>query len=339
MKLVYHDRFLGHRQRDEDHPERPERLIAIRDRLQAEKLWTDVLEPQPAAAEDILRIHHANYIKTLGRMGEGVWDRDTYVRPETLEIATLAAGAGVLAAETAWTGRETAWALVRPPGHHATAASAMGFCYLNSLAIAAARHVALGRGRVAIVDVDVHHGNGTQEAFYDNPDVLVISAHESPLFPGTGTTDETGMGTGAGLNINVPLPYGSGDATYRNFMGMIVEPALRRWRPSIVLVSFGTDIHYLDPLAGLTLSSQGCVELAARIESLAAELCDGRVAYFLEGGYHLDSLSEIIAAAVGRASGRKVKLKFTDVKDTAGTAAGVIDFVADRIEQGILVPA
>lgn len=331
LRIVYHDRFVEHRQRDEEHPERPERLIAIRNRLEAEGLWKNVLEPGPAPLEDCLRIHHENFINTLANMGEGVWDRDTYVRPETLEIALLAAGGGILAAETAWVNRETVWALLRPPGHHAIAGSAMGFCYLNSVGIAAARHTALGRGRVAVIDVDVHHGNGTQEAFYERADVLTISIHESPLFPGTGLANECGAGAGEGYNINIPAPAGSGDATYRLAMERVIEPAVRRFRPSIILSSFGTDIHYLDPLAGLTLSSQGCVWLARRIEALAAELCAGRVAFMLEGGYHLGSLSEVIAGAIG---GEKVKLVYTDVKDERGVGASVVDYAAERLGRG-----
>lgn len=330
MKLVFHDRFLEHRQRDEDHPERAERLIAIRDRLKSDGLWQDVLEPGPAPLEDCLRIHHENYMDTLANMAEGAWDRDTYVRPETLQIALLAAGGAILAADAAWEGRETAWALVRPPGHHAIAGSAMGFCYLNNIAIAAARHTALGRGRVAIVDVDVHHGNGTQEAFYDRGDVLTISMHESPLFPGTGLVNETGIGAGEGCNINIPVPAGSGDATYRLAMERIIEPAVRRFKPSLILSSFGTDVHYLDPLAGLALSSQGCVRLVERIEALAAELCRGRAAFMLEGGYHLGALSEVIAAAVGG----QAQLEFTAVKDERGVGASVVDYIAERMKLG-----
>lgn len=338
LKLVYHEQFLKHRQRDEDHPEGPERLIAIRDRLRGEGLWENVLEPGPVAMEDCLRVHVPNYIERLGSMGEGDWDRDTYVRPETLGIALLAAGGGVLAAEAAWSGRETAWALLRPPGHHAIAGSAMGFCYINNIAIAAARHVALGRGRVAIVDLDVHHGNGTQETFYDRPDVLVISLHERPLFPGTGSAEEIGIRAGLGSTINIPMQAGSGDAAYRRAMELVIEPALRRWRPSIILVSYGTDIHYLDPIAGLKLTSAGCVELATRMESLAREVCEGRVAFMLEGGYHLGSLAEVIAAAVGHGQGRKVDLEFNEAQDEKGIRIGVIDHIADQVKKGILAP-
>lgn len=337
MKLVYHDRFLEHRQRDDDHPESPRRLVAIRDRLRAEGLWKGVLVPEPAAMDDVLRVHLPNYIERLGGMGEGAWDRDTYVRPETLPIALLAAGAGVLAAETAWTGRETAWALVRPPGHHAIAGSAMGFCYLNTTAIAAARHAALGRGRVAVVDLDVHHGNGTQETFYDRPDVLVISMHESPLFPGSGSACEIGLGPGKGYTINLPMPPGSGDAAYGRAMGRVIEPALRRFRPSTILVSYGTDIHYMDPLASLKVTSAGCVQLIAGLEDLAAELCESRIAFILEGGYHIESLAEILAAAVGRR--RKIKLQFVADQGAGDIGLGVVDHAADQLARRILLPA
>lgn len=330
MKLVFHDRFLEHRQRGDDHPESPERLVAIRDRLQSEGLWRDVLAPRPAPLKDCLRIHRQNYLNSLAKMGEGVWDRDTYVRPETLAIARLAAGGAILAADAAWQGRETAWALLRPPGHHAIAGSAMGFCYLNNVAIAAARHVALGRGRVAIVDVDVHHGNGTQEAFYGTADVLTISMHEAPLFPGTGAADETGAGAGQGYNLNIPVPAGSGDATYGLAMERLIEPAVRRFAPSLILSSFGTDIHYLDPLAGLTMSSQACVGLVERIEALAGQVCEGRVAFMLEGGYHLGALAEIVAAAAGG----KVPLHFTEVRDERGVGASIVGAIAERLKLG-----
>jgi acetoin utilization deacetylase AcuC-like enzyme len=181
--------------------------------------------------------------------------------------------------------------LVRPPGHHATPVQAMGFCLFNHVAIAAeyARRT-YGLERVAIVDYDVHHGNGTQDAFYDDPGVLYVSTHEYPFYPGTGRANETGEGAGRGFNVNIPMPHGSGDESHRRAFAEVVVPVLRRYRPQLILVSAGYDAHFADEIAMQQLSVDGYGALVSMVKSAAEELCGGRVVAALEGGYHLVAL-------------------------------------------------
>jgi acetoin utilization deacetylase AcuC-like enzyme len=217
---------------------------------------------------------------------------DTYITPHSYDIARLAAG-GALRAVDAVLGGETnnAIAALRPPGHHATASNGMGFCLLNHAALAA-RHAqtVYGIERVLILDYDVHHGNGTQDIFYDDPGVLYISTHESPLYPGTGHVSEVGQGAGAGFTMNIPLPAGVGDAGYASVFAELVLPAAQRFAPQLVLVSAGFDAHWADPLAHMRLSLTGYDDLTRRVIQFSRQMCAGRIVFVMEGGYNLEVL-------------------------------------------------
>jgi acetoin utilization deacetylase AcuC-like enzyme len=226
--------------------------------------------------------------------GGGHIDPDTVASPGTWEAALRAAGGLVEAVGRVSSGDlDNAFCLVRPPGHHATPDRAMGFCLFNNLAIAAAWLIATDRAkRVAVLDYDVHHGNGTQDAFYDRADLLYVSTHQYPFYPGTGHWRETGSGTGEGYTINLSFPAGSGDAVYAAALEQIVEPAVRRYAPDFVLVSLGFDAFWADPLASLRLSIGGAyTPLIQSARDLAASSCDGRLVVALEGGYDLQALA------------------------------------------------
>jgi len=218
-------------------------------------------------------------------------DPDTYANPVSFEIALLAAGGAITAVDSVMTGAaDNALAVIRPPGHHAIASRGMGFCLFNNAAVAA-RYAQRAHGitRVAIVDYDVHHGNGTNDIFYEDPSVLFISLHQYPLYPMQGLADETGAGAGKGATINLPLPAGCGDAAYGRAFSEVVEPALARFRPQLLIVSAGHDAHWMDPLAGMNLSLAGFADLNARLNRIAAET-GSRIVYVMEGGYNLDVL-------------------------------------------------
>lgn len=253
-----------------------------------------------ATTEELLLVHRAGYLQSFAetRGRSVVLDPDTRTSPETYDAALLAAGGAIdLALGVARGTTPPGIALVRPPGHHATPDTAMGFCFLNNVAIAARALIAAGLAKkVAIYDFDVHHGNGTEAVFYEDPAVLFMSTHQWPLYPGTGEAHRRGAGAGLGTTINVPLPAGSGDREIRAAFEERLAPAVREFGPDFILLSAGFDGFVDDPLGGFTISVEGFAEIARSWKALAVELCGGRIAATLEGGYDLAGLGRSVAA-------------------------------------------
>lgn len=296
------------------HPERPERLEATRAGLYATVPRDRVraIAARAATDDELAAVHDAAYLAALDRelaRGFGHLDGDTYYSPATREAAWHAAGGAVELVRALLAGEaRRGIALVRPPGHHAEPDRAMGFCLLNNIAVAARAAQALGASRIAIVDWDVHHGNGTQRAFESDPDVLFVSLHQWPLYPGTGAPDEIGRDRGAGATANLALPPESGDEVYGEAFRRVVIPLLRRHRPELVLVSAGFDAHARDPLAAMELSDAAYGAMASALIAEAEALGHGRVAFFLEGGYDLRALEASVAATARAALGERVEL-------------------------------
>ncbi|OLD90962.1 hypothetical protein AUG86_02170 [Euryarchaeota archaeon 13_1_20CM_4_64_14] len=268
--LVYDPRFLDH-VASPFHVERPDRLRSIVSHLEAAGLFTGVEQAPPATRREVKRVHQDSYLEHFENLDEGLLDPETAVHPGTFDQALLAAGAVLHGTRSAaGNGRPTV-SLVRPPGHHAGPDYGGGFCYLNNVAIAAADQVAEGR-RVAILDYDAHHGNGTRDIFAGFASVLYVSTHEYGIFPGTGPAEDVGTGEGRGFTVNIPFSAGCGDTSYLVAYDRVVEPIVDQFRPDMVLVSLGVDAHYRDPITSLVLSSPGYVELVSRSADLAVAL-------------------------------------------------------------------
>jgi acetoin utilization deacetylase AcuC-like enzyme len=311
--LLTHELFLEH-DPGAHHPESPARLAHVLDRLGRERWPTEQVRwqtPRAATAEELGRVHDAKHLAQLNELvgHHARLDADTFVSDRSVEAAHLAAGAGVQAVEEVASGRaRNAFALVRPPGHHAEASHAMGFCLINNAAVAAAHALAKGASRVAVVDFDVHHGNGTQHLFAERNDVLYLSTHQFPFYPGSGAANEIGRGPGRGFTVNCPLPAGMGDADFGHVFADLFLPVLRAFAPDFVIVSAGYDAHARDPIGEMRLSERGYAALSTALVGLADELCGGRIAFLLEGGYHLGALADSVTASVAVLTGEREPL-------------------------------
>ena len=299
--VVSSERFAEH-MTPPGHPESPERA-EVMDVVAAE--WRarggEVVAPREASREQLARVHSSEHLRRIAETAGMALalDPDTCTSPDTYEVALLSAGAAVDAVERVMGGsHKRALVLSRPPGHHAERDRAMGFCFYNNVAVAAAHARSLGAHRVAIVDFDVHHGNGTQHIFENDPDVLYLSTHQFPYYPGTGAADETGHGRGSGRTVNIPIEVGATDDDYRLVFEQVVLPVLRQFAPDILFVSAGFDAHERDPLGGMRVSTAGLAAMTATLRQVADECCDGRLVVVVEGGYDMRAFGECLRAVI-----------------------------------------
>jgi acetoin utilization deacetylase AcuC-like enzyme len=296
IELVEDPRFRDHVS-PAGHPERPERLHAVSDAIRRYEDRLERLALRPAEPDEILRVHDAAHLAHVAEVvasAPAKLDPDTFVSTDSYEVALLAAGStSDLVRRVARGETQCGVAAIRPPGHHAEQSRAMGFCLFNNVAIAArALQAEEGLDKILILDWDVHHGNGTQHSFEADPSILYISTHQFPHYPGTGDFGEVGLGAGEGTTVNVPLPAGSGDAELVGALQRVLAPVARRFRPDMILVSCGFDAHRDDPLASLEVTGAGYLAMTHVVRALAEEVCGGRLAFVLEGGYAASGLIE-----------------------------------------------
>jgi len=295
----------------EGHPERPERiqvLLDLAERLDPQKF--QLLPPRAATRAEIEFIHapeHVCLVESTSKLNYSALDGDTITSRDSFGVGLLAVGGFLRLLDAIAAGEhQNGFALVRPPGHHALRGRAMGFCFFNTMAIGAEYLKRTQNAkRVMIMDWDVHHGNGTQDAFYDDPSVLFISTHQFPFYPGSGAVNEVGAGAGEGYTVNVPLPAGCADVEYQQVFQDVIVPAVEKFSPEWILVSAGFDPHRRDPLAGMNVTEQGFGAMAERLLELADRFSDSRIAFLLEGGYDLAALQNSIAAVLTTLQGRR----------------------------------
>ena len=324
--LLYADPRFAEHATFAGHPERPERIAAVDRGVAACPARDDLVavEPRHATLDELAIVHDRGYLEALDRFcadGGGSLDPDTVAVPASWDVACLAAGSGLDAVRRLRAGEgDTAFLAVRPPGHHATPTRAMGFCLLNNVAVSAARLAADGE-RVLVVDIDAHHGNGTQDAFWDDPRVTYVSIHQHPMYPGTGMIHDTGGPGAPGATVNVPVPAHAAGDVYRRMVDEIVVPLAERTAATWLLLSTGFDAHRADPLTGLGLSSGDYHDLTARLLTCVPA---GRSLVFLEGGYDLDAVTASTAATLAAMSG-------IDHRPEAATSEGPGDEVITRV--------
>ena len=328
LLLITSERFAEHTP-PPGHPESPERadvMDAVANEWRNEGGATAA--PRPATTEELARVHALEYIERMASLQghASALDPDTYTSPESYDVALLAAGAAVDAARYAYEGRGAGVAFVRPPGHHAERDRAMGFCLYNNAAVAAADALARGARRVAVVDIDVHHGNGTQWIFYNDPRVFYLSTHQFPYYPGTGAATEVGHRDGAGYTFNVPLEAGATDADYWRVYDGLIGPAVERYAPDLNIISAGFDAHERDPLAGMRVTTDGYAAIVGRLRAAAHRICHGRIAAVTEGGYHLSALAECLDVMLDELQGNGTPVSFrpSGTSERAKAAIGLV---------------
>ncbi|UCD80044.1 MAG: histone deacetylase [Desulfobacterales bacterium] len=318
-------------------PECSDRVAVLYDMLQESDMRGNFqdITPRPAEKEELLQVHSPEYIQRLeDTQGQAYTylDPDTQASPFSHETALLAAGGLCRAIELVHAGKlDNAMALVRPPGHHAERSRAMGFCLYNNVAVGVRyAQSRLGLGRILLVDWDLHHGNGTQHCFEDDPSVLFFSVHQSAAYPGSGRFGEVGKGRGKGRTVNIPLRRGCGDAEYVSILEKILRPIALDFKPELILVSAGFDIHHNDPLGGMGVTPQGFAGLTRSVLTTADLCCEGKVVMTLEGGYDLDGLKDSVKAVLREMAG----LQATDIeKITAGVDAKMITYLLWRVRR------
>lgn len=299
--FIYDDIFLKH-EMPSGHPESPKRLVAILDKLKHSDIWDKLIKikPRKAKEEDILRVHTKSYFDSVKAL-KGYYDPDTYISDGSFEAAMFAAGGVVEAINRCQKNEiERAFCAVRPPGHHAEADRAMGFCIFNNVAVGARYAQNIGYEKVFIIDFDVHHGNGTQHMFEDDDTVYYFSTHQYPHYPGTGRDSERGKGKGEGYTYNIPMPSGSGDKDYFFAYQDILPGQIKTFRPDIILVSAGYDIHSNDPLAEINVTREGIRNIVRGIllRNTPSHISSVPYVFVLEGGYNLDALSESVLITI-----------------------------------------
>jgi acetoin utilization deacetylase AcuC-like enzyme len=330
LGYVLDEIFVNHRA-PSGHPERPARAEAVRDALTAAGIASrgTKIAPRFVTDEELVRVHAPGFLDELSKIvpGQTGWlDPDTYFSPGTWDAARAAAGASSqLAVDTLNGVHAQGIAIVRPPGHHATRDRAMGFCLFNNVAVAAAAARAAGAARVAIVDWDVHHGNGTQDIFWDDPSVLYLSVHQFPYYPGTGAPSEIGGTKAIGATINVGLPSGAGDTDYFAVFDHVFVPALSKFAPDLVLISAGFDAFEHDPLAGMRVTHAGFAAMAQRLRAVADRHAAGRIVAVLEGGYDLDGLAGGMTGVLTALTGRARDLPAPAALPASGGVRAAID--------------
>ncbi len=295
VALFYHDIFLKHKT-PHGHPERSERLVSIMDTLKVSDIWDSLvhLSPRKATDEDILTVHTAEHLAQMKKL-VGYADPDTYVSEDSLEAALYAAGSLLEAVDKCRSGQiDRAFCAVRPPGHHAEANRAMGFCLFNNVAVGARYAQKCGYKKIYIIDFDVHHGNGTQHMFYDDPDVFYFSTHQSPHYPGTGSKDETGSGAGSDTTANYPMQAGAGLKEYASVYNDELPGSITAFGPDMIIVSAGYDLHARDPLASIRVTDEGIDMIVSSI----LKSKDVPAVFSLEGGYDLDALAGSVLITV-----------------------------------------
>jgi acetoin utilization deacetylase AcuC-like enzyme len=315
--VLYDSLFLDHYCASYDHPERPERLGAVIQGLKSAGAWENAthVPPRPVTMEELLGAHTESYVtnvqEILKKGGSGNLDADTFFSPGSLKAALNAAGGGIdLALKVQSREVDCGFAAVRPPGHHATWNRPMGFCIFNNIALAAKNLVKSGSAeRIAIVDWDVHHGNGTQDQFWDDPSVMYFSIHQWPFYPGTGRIEDLGAAEAIGKTVNLPMPAQAVDGDYLLAMDEIFLPLIEAFSPNHIMISAGFDAHSRDPLAGMLLSTDCFAQMAARLKAAADRICGSRLTIFLEGGYDLSALEEAARATIQGVKGETTPSK------------------------------